>query len=163
MLSIGQVAKASGVSAKMIRYYEQIGLIAKADRTEAGYRNYTTQDAHSLRFIRRARDLGFPVEQISELLLLWRDRQRASIDVKAVALSHVAGLRARIAELEAMAQTLEHLAQHCHGNDRPECPILADLAEPTTAALTEQRTRAPHRTPKFGADTPVSTRKRTRR
>lgn len=163
MLSIGQVAKASGVSAKMIRYYEQIGLIEKADRTEAGYRNYTTQDAHSLRFIRRARDLGFPVEQISELLLLWRDRQRASIDVKAVALSHVAGLRARIAELEAMAQTLEHLARHCHGNDRPECPILADLAEPTAAALTEQRTRAPHRTPKFGADTPVSTRKRTRR
>jgi MerR family copper efflux transcriptional regulator len=103
---------------------------------------------HGLRFIRRARDLGFSVEQISELLVLWRGRDRASADVKAMALSHVTGLKAKIAELQAMAQTLEHPANHCHGNDRPDCPILADLAEPTVAA--EQRSLAPRRTPRFG-------------
>lgn len=158
-MNIGQVAKSSGVSAKMIRYYEQIGLIPKADRSDAGYRNYGLSDAHSLRFIRRARDLGFSVEQISELLALWRDRERASSDVKKVALAHVAGLKSKIAELQAMAQTLEHLADHCHGNDRPDCPIIADFAEPTATA--EQRSQAPHRTPRFGVDRPASSRKRT--
>lgn len=159
-MNIGQAAKFSGVSAKMIRYYEQIGLIPKAIRSDAGYRNYSSQDVHSLRFIRRARDLGFSVEQISELLVLWRDRDRASAHVKAVALSHVAGLKAKIAELQAMAQTLEHLADHCHGNDRPDCPILADLAEPTAAAAAEQRSQTPHKTPRFGVDTPASSRHR---
>ncbi|MCF7752142.1 Cu(I)-responsive transcriptional regulator [Bacillus subtilis subsp. subtilis] len=162
-MNIGQAAAFSGVSAKMIRYYEQIGLIPQAVRTQAGYRTYSTQDAHSLRFIRRARDLGFPVEQISELLMLWNDRDRASADVKAVALSHVAGLRARIAELQSMALTLEHLAEHCHGNDRPDCPIIADLAEQAPTAERTEHPQAPRRTPRFGADTPVSSRRRTAR
>lgn len=132
-MNIGQAAKASGVSAKMIRYYEQTGLIPKAIRSEAGYRNYSPSDVHTLRFIRRARDLGFSVEQIAELLALWRDRRRASSDVKAIALSHVAGLKAKISELEAMTRTLEHLAAHCHGDDRPECPIIEDLADADAA------------------------------
>lgn len=156
-MNIGQAAKLSGVSAKMIRYYEQIGLIPQVGRSDAGYRHYSSADVHCFRYIRRARDLGFSVEQISELLVLWRDRDRASSDVKAMALSHVAGLKAKIAELQAMAQTLEHLANNCHGDDRPDCPIIADLAEPTTAAAAEQ---APHRTPRFGGDTPASSRHR---
>lgn len=162
-MNIGQVAKSSGVSAKMIRYYEEIGLIPRAARSDAGYRNYGSSDAHSLRFIRRARDLGFSVEQISELLALWRDRERASSDVKTVALAHVAGLKAKIAELQAMAQTLEHLATHCHGNDRPDCPIIEDLSEPTAEAA-DQRSRSPHRKPRFGTtDTPASSRDRATR
>ncbi|UDM07710.1 Cu(I)-responsive transcriptional regulator [Halomonas sp. NyZ770] len=159
-MNIGEAAKMSGVSAKMIRYYEQIGLIPKAIRSDAGYRHYSSADAHSLLFIRRARDLGFSVEQISALLVLWHDRGRASADVKAMALSHAAGLKAKIAELQAMVQTLEHLADHCHGNDRPDCPILADLAEPTAAEVAEQRLQTPHKTPRFGVDTPASSRHR---
>lgn len=157
-MNIGEAAKFSGLSAKMIRYYEQIGLIPKATRSEAGYRNYSSPDVHSLRFIRRARDLGFSVEQISELLLLWRDRDRASAGVKAMALAHAAGLKAKVAELQAMTQTLEHLADHCHGDDRPDCPILADLAEPSDAA--DSRSKPLHRTPRFGVDTPASSRSR---
>jgi Cu(I)-responsive transcriptional regulator len=160
-MNIGEAARFSGVSAKMIRYYEQIGLIPKALRSDAGYRNYTPQDAHSLRFIRRARDLGFSVEQISELLVLWQDRERASADVKAVALSHVAELKAKVAELQAMAQTLEHLAAHCHGNDRPDCPIIADLAE--SKADPAPTTKGARRAPLFGVDTPVSSRRRANR
>jgi MerR family transcriptional regulator, copper efflux regulator len=160
-MNIGQAAKFSGVSAKMIRYYEQIGLIPQAIRSDAGYRHYSSPDVHGLRYIRRARDLGFSAEQISELLVLWRDGERASADVKAMALSHVAGLKSKIAELQAMAQTLEHLADHCHGNDRPDCPIIADLAEPAAAAAAEQRSQAPHRTPRFGVDTPASSCHRT--
>ena len=163
MMNIGQAAKFSGVSAKMIRYYEQIGLIPQAIRSDAGYRHYSPPDVHSLRYIRRARDLGFSVEQISELLVLWRDRDRASADVKAMALSHVAGLKTKIAELQAMVQTREHLADHCPGTDRPECPIIADLAERTGAAAAEQRSQAPHRTPRFGFDTPASSRNRAPR
>jgi MerR family transcriptional regulator, copper efflux regulator len=148
-MNIGQAAKASGVSAKMIRYYERTGLIPKAIRSEAGYRNYSPSDVHTLRFIRRARDLGFSVEQIAELLALWRDRGRASADVKAVALSHVAGLKAKIAELQAMARTLEHLAAHCHGDDRPECPILEDLADAADAAAMPKRLNG-MAAPRFG-------------
>lgn len=159
-MNIGQAAKFSGVSAKMIRYYEQIGLIPKAIRSAAGYRHYGSPDAHSLRFICRARDLGFSVEQISELLALWWDRDRASANVKAMALSHVARLKAKISELQKMAQTLEHLAHHCHGNDRPDCPILADLADQTAVAALDQRSQTPHRTPRFGIDMPASSRKR---
>ena len=119
-MNIGQAAKLSGISAKMIRYYEQIGLIPKANRSDAGYRNYSSADAQSFRFIRRARDLGFSVEQISELLVLWCNRDRASADVKALALSHADGLKTKIVELQAMVQTLEQLAENCHGDGRPD-------------------------------------------
>lgn len=125
---IGDAAKASGVSAKMIRYYESVGLIPEAARTDAGYRVYTDSEVHTLRFIRRARDLGFSVKAIAQLLALWQDRSRASADVKDFALGHVKELHEKIAELEAMANTLQHLADHCSGDDRPHCPILADLA-----------------------------------
>ncbi len=130
-MNIGAAAKASGVSAKMIRYYEEIGLIPQAGRSDAGYRIYSEQDVHMLRFIRRARDLGFAVEGIHELLGLWRDQSRRSADVKRLALAHVADLRRRIAELEDMASTLETLAEACHGNTRPDCPILSELEAPS--------------------------------
>jgi Cu(I)-responsive transcriptional regulator len=127
-VNIGQAAAASGVSAKMIRYYESIGLIAAPARTEAGYRVYSSDEVHTLRFVRRTRMLGFSIEEARELLALWRDRSRASADVKRVALQHVRDLEAKIAELQAMAGTLKHLARTCHGDDRPDCPILEDLA-----------------------------------
>ena len=126
-MNIGEAAKASGVSAKMIRYYEQTGLIPEAGRTASGYRTYTTTEVQMLRFVRRARDLGFTVERIAELLALWRDRSRQSADVKQLALSQVEGLRRKIREMEDMVATLEHLAPGCNGDHRPDCPILADL------------------------------------
>lgn len=126
-MNIGEAANASGVSAKMIRYYEEIGLIPAAVRTESGYRVYGEREVHMLRFIRRARDLGFSVEGIGELVGLWRDRSRQSGDVKRLALSHIDSLRRKIKELEEMAATLETLAAHCHGDHRPDCPILHDL------------------------------------
>jgi len=126
-MNIGQAAAASGISAKMIRYYESIGLIDSATRTDSGYRVYGDKELHTLRFVRRARDLGFSVEQMHELLALWRDRDRASADVKRVALSHVEGLERKAAELQQMADTLRHLAEHCKGNNRPECPIIEEL------------------------------------
>jgi len=129
-MNIGEASKASGVSAKMIRYYEETGLIPPAGRTASGYRVYSEQDVHMLRFIRRARDLGFTVDGISELLGLWRDQSRQSADVKRLALDHVADLRRKIADLEDMASTLEALARACHGNDRPDCPILSELEAP---------------------------------
>lgn len=128
-MNIGQAAKASGVSAKMIRYYEQTGLIPQAARRDTGYRDYGENDVHRLRFIRRARDLGFTVEQIGDLLSLWNDRSRASADVKALALGHVEALRAKVAEIQGMIATLETLAASCHGDDRPDCPIIAGLEE----------------------------------
>ncbi len=127
-MNIGQAAAASGVSAKMIRYYESIGLIAAPARTESGYRVYASDEVHTLRFVRRTRMLGFSIEEARELLALWRDRGRASADVKRVALQHVRDLEAKIAELQAMAGTLRHLAKTCHGDGRPDCPILEDLA-----------------------------------
>ncbi|WP_313621787.1 Cu(I)-responsive transcriptional regulator [Achromobacter sp.] len=126
-MNIGQAAKSSGISAKMIRYYESIGLIGPAVRTDSGYRVYTEQDLHTLRFVRRARDLGFSVEQMNELLALWKDRSRASADVKRIALEHVQELERKAEALRDMAATLKHLAQHCHGDDRPDCPILENL------------------------------------
>ena len=127
MMTIGEAARASGISAKMIRYYEATGLIPGAARTTSGYRTYSGADVHTLRFIRRARDLGFPVEGIAELLALWHDRSRRSADVKSLALDKVAEMRRRIAEMEAMTATLQALADGCAGDHRPDCPILADL------------------------------------
>ncbi|AMJ62774.1 Cu(I)-responsive transcriptional regulator [Bosea sp. PAMC 26642] len=128
-MNIGQAAMASNVTAKMIRYYESIGLITAPARTQANYRVYSHEDIHALRFVKRARTLGFSIEEVRELLALWRDKSRASADVKSVAMKHVHDLRTKISELEAMASTLSNLAGNCHGDDRPDCPILADLAE----------------------------------
>ncbi|GGB92525.1 Cu(I)-responsive transcriptional regulator [Marinobacterium zhoushanense] len=128
-MNIGKVAAASGVSAKMIRYYESIGLIPEVSRTDAGYREYSDKDVHRLRFIRRARDLGFSVEQMAELLALWQDRDRASADVKRIALEHVAELQRKARELQEMSETLAHLAGHCQGDSRPDCPIISELSE----------------------------------
>lgn len=133
-MNIGQAASQSGVSAKMIRYYEQTGLLPAARRGEQGYRVYEDNDVHTLRFLQRARSLGFSVEQMSELLALWQDRDRASADVKRLAQAHVAALHEKIAALQDMAATLQHLAHNCRGNARPDCPILADLAGTPGAA-----------------------------
>lgn len=126
-MNIGQAAAASGVSAKMIRYYESIGLVRETARTESGYRIYSGNDLHTLRFIKRARNLGFSLEQIGDLLSLWQDKGRASADVKTIAMSHVDELDQRIVELTEMRDTLASLAQTCHGDGRPECPILQTL------------------------------------
>lgn len=128
-MNIGETAAASGVSAKMIRYYESTGLIRPAARSGTGaYRVYSREDAHTLKFIRRARDLGFSVVEIANLLRLWHDHSRASAEVKTMALEKVRELERKIAELQDMQQALTHLAAHCHGNHRPECPILDDLS-----------------------------------
>lgn len=127
-MTIGQAAKSSAVSAKMIRHYESIGLLPKAQRTQSGYRLYDETDVHTLRFIQRARSLGFPLETIRTLLALWRNRRRSSAQVKDLAQRHVEDLERKIAEMQAMVRTLKHLADHCHGDERPECPILDDLA-----------------------------------
>lgn len=127
-MDIGAASKASGVSAKMIRHYEAIGLLAKIARTAANYRIYSENDVHVLRFIRRARDLGFSIEEIRELLGLWRNRSRSSAAVKRVAGAHIRDLEGRIAELQSMVQTLQYLVRHCHGDERPDCPILDDLS-----------------------------------
>jgi len=129
-VSIGEAAAASGVSAKMIRHYEAIGLITDVARTEAGYRIYRERDVHTLRFIRRSRDLGFSIDQMRELLALWQEKGRASADVKRLALDHVETLERKAAALQAMIGTLRHLAESCKGDDRPDCPILDGLAEP---------------------------------
>jgi MerR family copper efflux transcriptional regulator len=126
-MNIGQASAASGVSAKMLRHYESIGLVPKAGRTEAGYRVYTASDVNTLRFIRRARDLGLPIERIRLLVGLWRDRERSSADVKRVAQEHVAELDTRILEFTAMRNALREVADACHGDHRPDCPILRDL------------------------------------
>ena len=126
-MNIGDAAAASGVSAKMIRHYESIGLIAAA-RSGNGYRVYADRDVAVLRFIRHARDLGFPLEDIRRLLMLWQDRGRASAEVKRLALAHVEALESKAESLRTMAASLRHLAAHCHGDSRPDCPILDDLA-----------------------------------
>ncbi len=127
-MNIGEAASASGVSAKMIRHYESIGLIGAARRTGAGYRVYGQQDVQVLQFIHRARALGFSLDQIRELLALWQDKGRASADVRALARAHIEELNRKIAEMEAMRRTLERLAASCHGDSRSDCPILDDLA-----------------------------------
>mgnify|MGYP002778589948 CR=1 FL=1 len=125
-MNIGDAAARSGVSAKMIRHYESIGLVSAA-RQANGYRSYGAEDVAVLRFIRHARDLGFPLEDVRKLLALWRDRGRASAEVKRLALAHIAALEEKAAALRAMADSLRHLAAHCHGDDRPDCPIIAEL------------------------------------
>ena len=127
-VDIGAASLASGVSAKMIRHYEEIGLVPPADRTAAGYRTYGPSDVHRLRFVKRARDLGFNMAEIGQLLGLWNDRRRKSSEVKRLAMRHVAELERKIAELQSMRRTLVELAHHCHGDHRPDCPILDDLA-----------------------------------
>ena len=145
-MNIGDVAKATGISAKMIRYYEDTGLIRAALRTYSGYRVYSENDIQTLRFVRRARDLGFTVKQIDDLLTLWRDRERASADVKQIALRHVAELEKKMRELSEMTETLRHLAENCRGNNRPDCPIISSLGniapdEPVRQHRDSNRTR----------------------
>lgn len=128
-MNIGEASKYSGVSSKMIRYYERIGLIRAAGRSGAGYRTYDDGDVHTLQFVHRARDLGFPLDAIRQLLTLWQDRSRTSQDVKRIALETVTELRRKMVELETMSRSLEHLATHCRGDERPDCPIIDDLAD----------------------------------
>lgn len=127
-MNIGQASAASGVSAKMIRHYEDIGLTRSPGRTAANYRTYSDNDVHVLRFIRHARALGFGMADIKELAGLWQNKSRSSAAVKRIAGKHLAELERKIAELQAMALTLEHLVRHCHGDHRPDCPILEELA-----------------------------------
>ena len=132
IMNIGQAAKLSGVSAKMIRHYEQVGLVPAPARTDSGYRQYSEREVHTLQFIRHARDLGFSIPQIGELVGLWQNRRRPSRSVKALAEAHIRALEAKAQELLAMKATLEHLVHCCSGDDRPDCPILESLsAEPT--------------------------------
>jgi Cu(I)-responsive transcriptional regulator len=140
-MNIGEAAKATGVSAKMIRYYESVGLIDPAARSEAGYRVYGEDDLHVLRFIKRARKMGFPMERIEMLLGLWRDGDRNSAEVKKLALHHVADLERQIAEMQAVADTLRKLAATCHGDNRPHCPILDDLSEEHAAPARQHKRR----------------------
>jgi Cu(I)-responsive transcriptional regulator len=127
--NIGVAAERSGVSAKMVRHYESLGLLPAVVRTDAGYRQYGEREVHTLRFIRRARDLGFSMAEIEQLVKLWQNRRRSSADVKRIALAHVADLERRIDEMTAMKRTLERLAKSCHGDHRPDCPILDELAD----------------------------------
>ena len=128
LIDIGAASKASGVSVKMIRHYEAIGLLKNVARTYANYRVYSANDVHTLRFIRRARDLGFSMNDIKELVGLWQNKARSSAAVKNIAGKHIDELTKKVAELNAMLDTLKHLAKHCHGDQRPECPILEELA-----------------------------------
>lgn len=128
MMNIGQAAAASGVTAKMIRHYEALGLVKAPRRTASNYRTYAENEVHVLRFIKRARSLGFSMAEIKELLGLWHNKARSSAAVKRIARSHIDELERKIAELQSMVKTLQHLAGHCHGDARPECPIIDELA-----------------------------------
>lgn len=131
--NIGEAARRSGVSARMVRHYEGLGLLPAVARTESGYRQYSEADIHTLRFVKRSRDLGFSMEEIAELVGLWHNRRRASASVKRIAQKHLGELEQRIADMQAMQRTLSHLVHCCHGDARPDCPILEDLAgAPTT-------------------------------
>jgi len=127
-MNIGEAARASGVSAKMIRHYEQVGLFPGPPRTEAGYRQYGDKEVHTLRFIRHARDLGFSIEQIGQLLALWQDRARPSREVKGLAQAHIDALEQKLQDIEAMKSTLQRLVRCCRGDERPDCPIIDTLA-----------------------------------
>lgn len=132
MMNIGEAAKASGVSAKMVRHYESVGLFPEPKRTEAGYRQYSDSEVHTLRFIRQARDLGFSIHEIGVLVGLWQDRKRPSREVKALAQAHIQDLERKAADLLAMKSALEYLVRRCRGDDRPDCPILESLADDET-------------------------------
>lgn len=138
-LNIGQAAALAGVSAKMARHYESLGLLSTVRRTDAGYRQYTDREVHTLRFIRRARDLGFSMEEIARLLTLWQNRRRSSADVRRIAQVHLADLDRRMAELAAMQNTLRHLVAGCHGDHRPDCPILDELGDAPGGAAASAR------------------------
>jgi len=127
-INIGSAADLSGISAKMVRHYESLGLLPRVARTDSGYRQYSEADVHTLRFIKRSRDLGFSMAEIAELVTLWQNRRRTSASVKRIAQKHVDELAARIEAMQAMQRTLGQLLHHCHGDDRPDCPILDDLA-----------------------------------
>lgn len=139
--NIGEASALTGVSAKMIRHYEAVGLVPPASRTFANYRLYNEADVHRLRFIKRARNLGFPMKQIELLLGLWGDPHRSSAEVKQLAQAHADDLGARIREMQAMQRALHALAMHCHGDQRPECPILDDLAGPAPNPASPDRER----------------------
>ena len=134
MMNVGEAARRSGVSAKMVRHYEALGLLPKVGRTESGYRQYSEAEVHTLRFIKRARELGFSMDEIAELVGLWQNRRRASANVRRIAQKHADELAQRIEAMQAMQRTLKHLIHCCHGDDRPECPILDDLAGSQGAA-----------------------------
>jgi Cu(I)-responsive transcriptional regulator len=158
-MNIGEAAAASGVSAKMIRYYESIGLIARAARSEGNYRVYQADDVHTLRFVRRARSLGFSIAETEQLLALWRDQSRASAEVKAIANRHVADLEQKIVALEEMAATLRDLVAACSGDQRPHCPILNELAgadggKARAAAHGDPRADRHHRPPRRSGAAP---------
>lgn len=127
-VNIGKAAQLSGVSAKMVRHYESLDLLPRVARTDSGYRQYSAAEVHVLRFIKRSRDLGFSMAEIAELVSLWNNRRRASASVKRIAQKHADELAQRIEEMQAMQRTLGHLIDCCHGDDRPDCPILDDLA-----------------------------------
>ncbi|MBX9768695.1 MAG: Cu(I)-responsive transcriptional regulator [Bdellovibrionales bacterium] len=127
-MNIGEVAKLSGINAKLIRHYESIGIIPKASRAESGYRIYGDNDVNVLVFVKRARVLGFSMPEIKKLLGLWRNRSRASKDVKSLAFKHIEEMEAKIESLQKMVESLKHLTKNCHGDSRPDCPILDDLA-----------------------------------
>lgn len=128
-MNIGKAAKTSGVSAKLIRHYESIGIIPKANRSMSGYRMYSENDVHVLTFVRRARGLGFSMKEIKKLVGLWRNKARASAEVKQLAIKHVQEMEKKIADLQAMVSTLKHLSHNCRGDQRPDCPILAELEQ----------------------------------
>ncbi len=155
-MNIGEAAKASGVSAKMIRYYESIGLIPAAGRTGSGYRVYSTTEVQILRFIRRSRDLGFSVDRIEDLLALWRDRGRQSADVKRLALEQINGLERKVQEMQGMIDTLRQLADACCGDHRPDCPILADLGQGEEPGRHDTRGQKPIAGHKHAHDVPPS-------
>ena len=139
-MNIGDASRASGVSAKMIRYYERVGLIRTAGRTGSGYRTYADADVRTLQFVHRARDLGFSLAAIRQLLTLWQDKSRTSHDVKRIALETIGDLRRKRAEVDTMVRSLEHLAQHCRGDERPDCPIIDGISNLSygTAAINAQ-------------------------
>lgn len=128
-VNIGSAAELSGISAKMVRHYESLGLLPRVARTDSGYRQYSEADVHTLRFIKRSRDLGFSMAEIAELVTLWQNRRRTSASVKRVAQKHLDELAARIESMQSMQRTLHQLLHHCHGDERPDCPILDDLAQ----------------------------------